>query len=143
MYLDKKFECVRHYQKLVETLLWNLKKKENGLDQRWEGLSYRYHNWSAAKLCRCSCIHKTVVDLKNIKSSFLASLFHVSSCKENMYHHRHSPAESGSWCKYNADSANNTQTKPGPCLIQNTLFIEIRPKFGIKERHWIWKVAAL
>ena len=44
----KKFDCVRHYQKLVGTRLRNLKKKEKGLGQRWEGLSYRCHNWSTA-----------------------------------------------------------------------------------------------
>ena len=52
-----------------------------------------------------------------MKSSFLAS------------------TGSDSWCKYNADRANNTQTcKPGPGH-QKDIINKIRPKFGIKKRH--------
>ena len=59
-----------------------------------------------------------------MKSSFLAS------------------TGSDSWCKYNVDRANNTQTcKPGPGH-QKDVINKIRPKFRIKERHWIGKVLA-
>ena len=59
-----------------------------------------------------------------------------------MYQYRHSPTGSDSWCKYNAYRANNTQTcKPGSGLQKNIIY-KIGPKFGIKERHWIWKVFA-
>ena len=49
-------------------------------------------------------------DLKSMKSSFLPSLFHVTSNKDNSYHYPHCPIGSNSWCKYNADRADNTQT---------------------------------
>ena len=74
-----------------------------------------------------------------MKLSFLASLFHVASNKDNMYHYRHSPTGSDSWCKYNVDRANNTQTcKPGSGLPKEVIY-KIRPKFEIKERRWVWK----
>ena len=70
-----------------------------------------------------------------MKVSFLASLFHVASNKDNMYHYQHSPTGSDSWCKYNADRTNNTQTcKPGSGLPKDIIY-KIKPKFGIKERH--------
>ena len=73
--------------------------------------------------------------LKNTKSSFLASLFHIASEKDNMYHYRYSPAGSNCWCKYNADRTNNIQTcKPGPGLPKNIIY-KIRSKFGINKRH--------
>ena len=50
-----------------------------------------------------------------MKSSFLASLFHVASNKDNMYHYQHCPTGSGSWCKYNAGRVRTTY-KPGPGL---------------------------
>ena len=49
----KKIERVGHYQKRVGNWLRNLKKKEKGL-ARWDGSSYRRHNLSTAKLCRCN-----------------------------------------------------------------------------------------
>ena len=58
-----------------------------------------------------------------MKSSFLASLFYVTSNKNNMYHYPYFPSSSDSWCKYNADIADNIQTyKPGPekCLHGKT-----------------------
>ena len=61
--------------------------------------------------------------LQNMKSSFLVSLFHVASIKDNMYHYPYCyPTDSDSWCKCNADRANNTWTyKPGPGLPKKTL----------------------
>ena len=139
----KKFECVGHYQKLVRTRLWNLKKKEKGLGQRWEGLPYRCHNWSTAKFCRCSyssnCWGPEKYEIKYF--SFLFSCC-FNSNKDNMCQCRYSPIRSDSWCRYNADRATNTQTcKPGPDLPKDIIY-KIRPKFGIRKRHWIWKVFA-
>ena len=120
---NKKFECVGHYQKLVETWLQNLNKKEKGPGQRWEGLSYRCHNWSTARLCRRSYSYNCCGPEKHKIKSFLASLFQVASSKDNMYHHQHSPIGSDSWCKYNPDRANNTQTcKPGSGLPKGIIY---------------------
>ena len=64
-----------------------------------------------------------------MKSSFLASLFHVASNKDNSYHYPHCPIGPNSWCKYNADRANNTQTyKSGPSLPRDIIY-KIRPIF--------------
>ena len=62
------------------------------------------------------------------KASFSASLFHAVSNKDNSYHYPHCPIGPNSWCKYNADRANNTQTyKPGPGLPRD--IYKIRPIF--------------
>ena len=55
-----------------------------------------------------AAIWQNVGDLKSIKSSFLALLFHVASNKDNSYHYPHCPIGPNSWCKYNANGANNT-----------------------------------
>ena len=63
------------------------------------------------------------------QASFLASLFHAASNKDNWYHYPHCPIGPNSWCKYNADRANNTQTyKPGPGLPRD-IICKIRPIF--------------
>ena len=65
-----------------------------------------------------------------MKSSFLASLFHVASNKDNSYHYPHCPIGQNIWCKYNADRANNTQTyEPGPGLLRDIIY-KIRPIFS-------------
>ena len=46
-------------------------------------------------------IRQNVGDLQNMKSSFLASLFHVASNKDKIYHNPHCPTDLDSWCKYN------------------------------------------
>ena len=64
-----------------------------------------------------------------MKSSFLASLFHVASDKDNSYHCPHWPIGWHSWCKYNSDRTNNTQTyKPGLGLPRDIIY-KIRPIF--------------
>ena len=54
------------------------KPKEKRKRTRWERLSYRCHNWLTTKLSTCS-FRQIVGDLQNMKSRFLASLFHVAS----------------------------------------------------------------
>ena len=64
-----------------------------------------------------------------MKSSFLASLFHVASVKDNSYHYLRCYIGPNSRCKYNADRANNTQIyKPGPGLPRDNIY-KIRPIF--------------
>ena len=65
-----------------------------------------------------------------------------SICTTLMVYVSHSPAGSDSWCKYDVDRTNNTQTcKPGSGLPKDIIY-NINPKFGMKERHWHWKVFA-
>ena len=74
-------------------------------------------------------IRQNVGDLKSMKSGFLASLFHVASNKDNLFHYPHCPIGPNSWCKCNADRANNTQSyKSGPGLPRNIIY-EKKPIF--------------
>jgi len=123
----KKLECVGHYQKRLGTRLRNLKKREKGLGgrgkltdafidrlQNFFGLAIRQNSGSSG-------------DLEQMKKAVLASLFHVSSSKNHNYHFPHCPTGSDSWCKYNADKANNTsEYKPGPGLPLNIIH-KIKP----------------
>ena len=75
-------------------------------------------------------IRQNAGDLKSIESSFLASLLHVASNKDNSYHCPHCPIFPNSWCKYNADRENNTQNyKPGPGLPRD-IICKIIPTFS-------------
>ena len=74
-------------------------------------------------------VRQTVGDLKSMKSSFLASLFHVVSNKDNLYHYPHCPIGPNSWFKYDADTVNNTKSyKPGARLPRDVIY-KIRPIF--------------
>ena len=100
----RKLECVMHYQKQVGIRLQNRKKKEKGLGgsccltdttidrlQNYEGVaSYSSKFWELAKY----------------EINFLASLFHVVSNENSIYHDPHGPIGLDSWCKYNAGRAN-------------------------------------
>ena len=113
-------------KKRVRTRLQNLKKKEKRLGGRGrltDAIIDRLQNYAGV------AIRQNVGDLKSMKSSFLASLFHVASNKDNSYHYPHCPIGPNSWCKYNADRTNNTQTyKPSPGLPREIIY-KIRPIF--------------
>ena len=67
-------------------------------------------------------VRQNVGDLKSMKSSFLASLFHVVSNKDNSYHYPHCPNGPKSRFKYDTDTANNTRTyKPGAGLPRDVI----------------------
>ena len=71
-------------------------------------------------------IRQNTGSLSGMKAGVLASLFHVASSKTNL-HFPHCPTGPDSWCKYNADKANNTNTyKPGPGLSLEIVY-KIRP----------------
>ena len=121
----KKFECVCHYQNLAETRLGNLKEKKrlSAPGCLTDATIDRLQNYVGV------AIRQIFRDLRNTKSSFLASLFHIASNNDNMYHYQHSPTGSNSWCKYNADRVSNTQTCiPGPGFPKDIIY-KIRPKF--------------
>ena len=72
-------------------------------------------------------ICKNKENLEKMKSSLLASLFHVVSNKDNNFHFGHWPTGSDSWCKFNADKGNKKNTyKPGPGLLNDVIY-KIRP----------------
>ena len=105
------------------------KGKRKKTRSKVRGVVLQMYSWSTAKLCRCS-YSSNFGGSEKYESKFFDSLFHVASNKDNMYE-----------CKYNADRANNTQTfKPGTGLPKDITY-KTRPKFRIKERHWIWKVS--
>ena len=56
-------------------------------------------------------------------------MFHVSSSKNNNVHYPNCPTGSNSWCKYNTDKANGTNTyKPGPGLPLDIIH-KLRPVY--------------
>ena len=118
--------CWTLSKKRVVIRLQNLKKKEKGLGDRGrltDATIDRLQNYAGA------AIRQNVGDLKCMRSSFLASLFHVASNKDNSYHYPYCPIVLNSWRKYNADTANNAQFyKPGPGLPRNIIY-KIRPMF--------------
>ena len=121
-----KLECVGHYQKRVGTRLRNLKKREKGLGGRGcltDAVIDRLQNFFGV------AIRQNAGNLAGMKASALATLFHVASSKTNNLHFPHCPTGINSWCKFNFDKANKTNTyKPGPGLPMNIIF-KIRPIF--------------
>lgn len=61
-------------------------------------------NYAGVALCQ------NFGDMQNMKSCFLALLFHVASNKDNMCHYSHFTTGPHIWCKCNVDRPNNTQT---------------------------------
>ena len=110
----KSLECVGHYQKGIGTRLRNLKSKEKGLRGRGgltDATTDHLQNFGGV------AVRQNKENLEKMKSSLSTSLFHVASNKDNDFHFAHCPAGPDSWCKFNADKANKTNThKPGPGL---------------------------
>ena len=123
----KKLECVGHYQKRVGTRLRNLKKREKGLGGRGrltDAMIDRLQNFFGL------AIRQNVGNLEGMKAGVLASLFHVASSKSNNWHYPHCPTGPDSWCKYNIDKPNGTQSyKPGPGLPLD-IIAKIKPIYA-------------
>ena len=121
-----KLECVGHYQKRVGTRLRKLKKKVRGLGGRGrltDATIGRLQNFFGI------AIRQNTGDIVAMKSSALATLFHVASLKDNNWHYPHCPMGASSWCKFNRDKVNKTNTyKPGPGLPLEVVY-KIRPVF--------------
>ena len=123
----KKLECVGHYQKRIGTRCRKLKKNVKGLGGRGRLTNVtidRLQNYFGIAL------RQNTNNLKAMKSSVCASLFHVASSKENNLHYPHCPTGPTSWCKHNRDIANNTATyKPGPGLPTDIVMM-LRPMYN-------------
>ena len=122
----EKLECVGHVQKRVGCRLRNLKKREKGLggkgkltDNLIDKLQIYYG----------VAIRSNKNDLAGMQAATRATLFHVASSAQNNYHFPHCPTGKDSWCKYNKDRANGTNTyKPGPGLPLN-IIMKVKPIF--------------
>ena len=119
----QKLECVGHYQKRVGNRLRKLKKNVKGLGGRGrltDATIDRLQNLFGV------AIRQNAGNLEGMYSATLASLFHVAPSKDNNLH-IHCPTGSSSWCRFNADKANNTKLyKPRPGLPMDVI-LKIRP----------------
>ena len=114
--IKKKFECcVRALSKTSWNPVTKLKEKTKSTRSKVKGLDFQVPQRIECKSMQVQLFIKLLGTRKNMKSNFLAFLFHVVWNKDNMHHYWHSPTGSDSWYKYNADwqRANNTQTYLG------------------------------
>ena len=106
-----KLDCVGHFQKRIGSRCRQLKKQVKGLNGKGRltnAIIDRLQNHSGIS------IRQNCGNFKGMRSSGLASLFHVASSSKNNYHYPHCPVGKDSWCKYNRDKANGTnEYKPG------------------------------
>ena len=79
-------ECVRDYKKRIDIRLRNLKEKEKGLGgeggrgRLTDATTDHLQNSGGVAICQ------NKENLEKMKSSLLASLFHVASNKDNNFH---------------------------------------------------------
>ena len=110
IHVEKK-ECVGHVQKRVGTALRKLKKETKGIGGKGkltDSLIDKLQNYYGI------AIRSNSGNLKGMKKSIRASLFHCAS-SERRNLHTHCPDDPDSWCRYKQDKANNTSKyKPGP-----------------------------
>ena len=132
--LVEKLECVGYVQKRLGSLLLNLKHTMKGPladDKALGGKSLltdkvinKFQNYSGIAIRQSA--GNTAYQLKKALG---AVLFHCSEAADLETRHHMCPETADSWCKYQADKLNNTDTykeKPGiPAVIRET----IRPVF--------------
>ena len=103
----RKLQCVGHVQKRVGNRLLKLKKNVKGLGGRGKlskTVIERLQNFYGI------AIRQNVGNLKEMQKACCATLFHVASSKDKLYHNAYCPPGKDSWCKYQQDIANGTQT---------------------------------
>ena len=75
-------------------------------------------------------MRQNVADLKSMKPSFLASLFHFSCNKDNYYLYPYWPIGPNNCSKYNADRTNNTHTYKAGQGLRRDIIYKRRPIFS-------------
>ena len=101
-------------------------KKGNGLGGRGcltDATTDRLQNYVDVDM------RQNVADLKSMKPSFLASLFHCSCNKDNYYYYPYWPIGPNNCSKYNADRANNTHTYKAGQGLRRDIIYKRRPIF--------------
>ena len=109
----KKLECIGPVQKLVGSRLRALKRKVKNLKGRG-----KLTNKTIDKLQNYYgiAIRSNSSNLKQMKTSIHATLFHVTSSEKKNWHD-HCPTGKESWCRFQSDKATGLSTyKPGPGL---------------------------
>ena len=122
----KKLQCVGHVQKRVGSRLSKLKKTEKGLGGKGkltQATVDRLQNFYGI------AIRQNAGKFKAMQDAVRATLFHVASSKEQNYHTAYCPKGNDSWCKFQQDQANNTNTyRPGPGLPLSVI-AKVKPIF--------------
>ena len=110
----QKFECVGHVQKRMGKRLRTLRKTVKGLGGRGrltDAMVDKLQNYYGIAIRR-----NKGKDVATMKRAIWGSFFHVCSSKDKQWHD-HCEAGPNSWCRYQVDLVNNTNTyKPGPGL---------------------------
>ena len=123
----EKLECVGHIQKRVGNRLRNLRntvKTLKGRGRLTDKIINKLQNYYGLALRQ-----STGTTVYQLKKGVGAVLFHCSEASDLDTRHQMCPSTKNSWCKYQADKLNGTNTykeKPGlPSVIKDT----IRPVF--------------
>lgn len=110
----RKLQCIGHVQKRVGCRLLKLKKAVKGLGgpgRLTKVVINRLQNYYGI------AVRSNVGNLKGMQKATRATLFHVASSAENSYHSAYCPAGKDSWCRFQRDKAEGTNTyKPGKGL---------------------------
>jgi len=121
----EKRECIGHVQKRVGTALRKLKRDNPGLGGKGkltDAQIDKLQNYYGI------AIRSNVGNLQGMKKAIHASLFHCAS-KDAMPLHDHCPTGSNSWCKFQKDKANGTNTfKHGSGLPLNVI-AKVKPEY--------------
>ena len=119
-----KYECIGHYQKRVGNRLRKLRNRTKGLGGKNKSTSGNGVQKSKSRLTD-SIIDKLqnyfgialrckVSNVKELKNSILANMFHVASSTDCNYH-TYCPKSNDSWYQYNRDIVNGTNLyRAGP-----------------------------
>ena len=115
----KEFECIGHVQKRMGKRLRTLRKTVKGL-----GGSGRLNDAMVDKIQNYYGIairRNTGKDYNTMKKAIWTAFFHVTSSKDREWHDHCQPGPN-SWCKYQVDLANKTNTyNPGSGLAADII----------------------
>ena len=129
----KKIECIGHYQNRVGNRLRKLKNNNKGLGGRNKSkIPVNKDNGMGKAKSRLTdsiidklqnyfgiTLRSNTGNLKEMKESILASLFHISSSADKECHD-YCPKSTDSWCQYQRDQVNKTNLS-GPGLSRDII----------------------